>query len=63
MAVKERRLLRTSVVPKGFKQTVPNGRKVPTLTLNEDYRVWVNGGGSGSGAASFVYQGVGSRLR
>ena len=45
------------VVPKGFKQTVPIRRKAPPLKINEDYRVWVEGGGGGSGAASFVYQG------
>ena len=44
------------VVPKGFRQTVPKGRKAPALEINEDYRVWVDGG-AGAGAASFVYQG------
>ena len=43
------------VVSKGFKQSVPKGRKAPALEINEDYRVWADGGGWG--AASFVYQG------
>jgi len=42
------------VVPKGFKQIVPKGKKAPALKINEDYRVWADWVGA---AASFVYQG------